>query len=476
MARIDPNDVKYIVKTYHNDILGFVKDVLKVELDDWQVDFLVKCQNNPRISVRAGNSIGKSFAVGCLALWMILTQPGALVIMVANSEAQVKERTLRTCADIARKSIVDFWFDITATKISLITDPSSYIGYAVASKTNPDAVKGFHSKSFLLILDEAQAIDNEIYQALETTVASENSKFVMIGNPSRLGTNFHKSFYENSKYWMTLRVDSRFCKHSNKEHIQRIIEEHGLDSDYVRVSVLGEFPKQSSDQFFSSDIFRFCQGYQCPEEVYKKFPVILGVDIARGGADKSVICVRQGRKVHSFIKFDLDDLFQVSTKVAEVFNQWQAKLVVVDATGIGAGVVDILKNSFLQPFQVIEKQFAGKSSDSSQYANVRQELWITGRQKLKSGISIPHEYIIELIRETEGIEYYLDSKNRIFVESKEDMKRRGLQSPDMTDALFLALSTDPAPKIEVKKDDPDAWINDLQYTSRRSGGSGWMST
>ncbi len=472
-VNINPEDVIYIVKKYHDNIIDFCKEVLKADLDDWQVDFLLACQKDPRVAVRAGNSVGKSYAVGCLAIWFLITKPNALVVLVANSEAQVKDRTMRTCANILSQSIIKDWFDPTATKISLITDPTIYITIAVGSKSNPDAIRGFHAQNYLLVIDEAQGIDPEIFKALETTVASNNSKMVMIGNPTRLGTDFHKAFYENQKYWNCKKVDGRFCKHVNKDWINKTIEENGIDSDYVRMTILGEFPKQSAQQFLPPQIWRDCQVYEVSEQVYKTFPVVLGVDIARGGEDFCVICVKQGRKVLKFIKFQADDHFKIAQIVSDTFNEYQAKVVIVDETGMGSGTVDVLKNVYLKPSQVIGKNFARSASNSTKYANTRQELWGEGKLKLKAGIAIPSEYIKDLVDETEGIECYFDKKNRIFVETKDEMKRKGLASPDMTDALFLALAIDPPIAPPAPPPDPD-WAMNLPQT-RRNKPSSWQS-
>lgn len=475
VPKIDPELVIFVVQKYHNDIIGFAKDILKADLDGWQIQFLQHCQKDPRVAVRAGNSVGKSFAVGCLAIWHLITKPGALVVLVANSEAQVKDRTMRTCADILNNSHIKDWFDATATKIALVTDPTVYITIAVGSKSNPDAIRGFHARNYLLIVDEAQGIDPTIFQALETTVASNDSKMVMIGNPTKTGTNFHLAFTDNAKYWTTMKVDGRYCKHVNQEWVKKTIDEHGIDSDYVRMTILGEFPLESNNQFIDPQILKDCASYQVPEAVWSTFPVVLGVDVARGGTDNSVICVKQGRKIHEFIKLQVNDHFVLAERVNEVFQRYNARTVVVDETGLGSGTVDILRNSFLKPHQVIGKNFATKSSDPTKYANTRQELWIEGKQKLKSGLSIDSRSVLQLIQETKEIEFTHDAKGRITVESKEDMRRKGIDSPDMTDALFLALSLDAAPTPPPPPKDPD-WAFNLGYSSRRPGGSSsWMS-
>ena len=474
---INPDDVRLVVRKYHKDILGFCRDICKAELDSWQEEFLINCRDNPQVTVAAANAVGKSFAVGLFSLWFLVTKPNALVALSANTEEQAKSRTLRTCANIVNNSLIKNWFLITATKISLITDPTTYITILVANQNNPDSARGLHAENYCLIIDECSGVSKPIFQALATTTTTENSRFILIGNPTRLGTEYHKTFTDYKHQWVTMQVDGRFCKYTNKQWIKETIEREGMDSNYTRMTILGLFPTKSSEQFMPAYILEDCANVKLDESSYKMFPIILSLDVARSlEGDESVLCIRQGRKCHAFISYKLDDLTKLSDKVAEEFKKWNAKTIIVDATGVGGGVYDILCKFHFSKSQVIGMQFGNQRdvTDRNRHSNMRNQIWDLGKEKLKNGYQIDREVVNILITETFGIETYYDSKDRQCLMSKDEMKRRGMKSPDYTDALMMSLSIEPMPTMS-KKSDYD-WTDDLPRSDKRKnyGRDAWL--
>lgn len=476
--QINPDDVRLVVRKYWNDPINFAKDICRAELDEWQIQFLINCRDHNKVAVTAANSIGKSFAVGLFALWFLVTHANALVALSAITEEQVKSRTLRTCANIINNSLIKTWFDITATKISLITDPTTFITILVANKNNPDSVRGLHAQNFCLIIDEASGITKPIWQALETTATTEGAKFLAIGNPTTLGTEYHKCFTEYRHQWKTMMIDGRFCKYPDKEWQRQTIEREGIDSNYVRMTILGQFPTKSSEQFIPAYILEDCIGIKLDESTYKSFPITLSLDVARSlEGDESVLCIRQGRKFHDFISYRLDDLTKLADVVAEEFKKWNAKTIIVDATGVGGGVYDILVKYHFNTSQVIGIQFGNQRDvkDRNRYSNIRNEMWFLGKEKLKNGYQIDKKFVDILLEETAGIETYFDGKDRQCLMSKDEIRRRGMKSPDYTDALMMSLYIEPMPKMG--KDVGD-WTDNLprsdKMTSKFNYKDAWM--
>jgi hypothetical protein len=172
-------------------------------------------------------------------------------------------------------------------------------------------------------------------------------------------------------------------------------------------------------------------------------PLIMGVDIARQGEDQTVIRFRQGVDARSVpaMKFRIPDLMQVASRVAEQINMHKPAAVFVDATGIGAGVFDRLAQ--MGYAQVVGVQFGGKpdrgavGDATASYANKRAEMWGHMKDWARTGC-LPEDR--DLQADLIGVEYGYDSSNAILLEKKEDMRKRGLASPDDGDALALTFA------------------------------------
>jgi hypothetical protein len=170
----------------------------------------------------------------------------------------------------------------------------------------------------------------------------------------------------------------------------------------------------------------------------------MGVDCARGGDDQSTIWFRRGRDARSVpaIKLRVGDLMVLSGKVAEQAIRHRAGAVFIDEGGIGAGVVDRVRQ-MLQGRLVVGVNFGGRADRYTWgdgmplTANKAAEMWASMRAWLKTG-AIPDD--TDLMAELTGREYGFDLHNAIRLEKKEDMKKRGLASPDNADGLALTFA------------------------------------
>lgn len=162
-------------------------------------------------------------------------------------------------------------------------------------------------------------------------------------------------------------------------------------------------------------------------------PKVLGVDVARFGDDRSGICFRQGRKIHWIRKYEKLDLMSLVGRVKLACDEVQPDAVFVDVVGIGAGVVDRLKEMGVPN---VNGAGAGeKALDEDQFVNRRAEMYHGIKEWLTEGADIPRDE--ELATDLSSLKYGYDSKGRLKLESKDDAKKRGVRSPDMADALAL---------------------------------------
>jgi hypothetical protein len=230
---------------------------------------------------------------------------------------------------------------------------------------------------------------------------------------------------------------------TDKRKLNQWVEDYGEDSDFVKVRVRGEFPSASSMQFISGELVDGAMDREA--KCYLEEPLIMGVDVARFGDDQSVVCFRRGRDARTIDWQDYRniDTMQLAAHVAESVRLHQVDAVFVDGGGVGGGVVDRLRQLHVN---VTEVNFGSKAEDA-RYQNKRAEMWGNMREWLPGG-AIPDDR--ELMDDLIGVEYGFTPTNKIQLEKKEDMKRRGLASPDLGDALALTFAYPVAPKGMAK--------------------------
>jgi len=168
-------------------------------------------------------------------------------------------------------------------------------------------------------------------------------------------------------------------------------------------------------------------------QTYSWAPIVIGVDVARFGDDQSVIYVRQGNHTIAIKKYRDLDLMTFTDYVAGAINKYNAAMTFVDVVGLGAGVVDRLTQL---GYRNIMGANAGFSADNPKYKNKRAEMWDTMKTWLEEGGDIPDDPV--LISELSSVQYKYDPSDRLLLEKKEDMKKRGLSSPDLADSLSLS--------------------------------------
>ena len=401
-----------------------------------------------REAVASGRGIGKSALVSWLIIWMLSTRIGASVVVSANSEAQLRSVTWGELTKWSTMVINAHWWEISATKLTpakwicdlVERDLKKGTRYWAAegklwSEENPDSYAGVHNHDgMMLIFDEASGIPDGIW-SVGAGFFTENildRYWFAFSNPRRNQGYFFECFHAKRDFWSTRQVDARTVEDTDKQVYQQIIEEYGEDSSQARVEVYGEFPSAGDDQFISSYIV---QG-AIERQPYKDdtAPVVIGVDPARFGSDSTVIAIRQGRDIVKILRYRGDDTMTVVGHVIEAIEEYKPALVAIDEGGLGAGVVDRLKE---QRYKIKPVNFGWKSKDPAMYGNMRAQIWGGMRDWLKTA-SIPNDRFLK----TDLISPMMkpDSRGAIFLESKKDMKARGLASPDAADAIALTFA------------------------------------
>jgi hypothetical protein len=389
---------------FYADPLGFVLYAYEWGVGDlrghdgpdvWQQDFLndigrqvkdrgfdgVTAVEPIRKATSSGHGIGKSALTAWLVNWIVSTRPHCKGVVTANTSPQLETKTWAEVAKWTRRCITGHWFDVSTGKGSMRLVHKGYpeswrVDAQTCREENSESFAGLHAANStpFYIFDEASAIPERIWEVGEGGMTDGEPMWFVFGNPTRNTGKFFECFNRQRHRWHGVKIDSRTAKMPNKKQIQEWVDDYGEDSDFVRIRVKGEFPRAGSCQFIASDIVEGAVSREV--EVPQGSPKLFGVDVARFGDDQSVILRRHGRKVEEIHKFRGLDTMELSAKVAEYINIYKPDHTFIDEVGVGAGVVDRLKQL---GYSIIPVNSANKADDERQWSNKRAEMW--GRMK-----------------------------------------------------------------------------------------------
>lgn len=399
-------------------------------------------------AIASGHGIGKTTLVAWICDWAMSTFPDTRGRVTANTQAQLLDITWAELKKWRGMAVNAHWFEVTATSM-FSREPGhseSWCLDAVTwSKNNLEAFAGLHNegKRILMVFDEASGIDSGVWDVAKGALTDADTEIVWLapGNPTRPEGEFHKCFFGAERHlWAAEQIDSRTVEGTNKTLFAEWLEAHGEDSDFFRIRVRGQFPRTGENQFIGTEIV--AASVKRAVNVNNFDPLIIGVDVARSETgDETVIAFRKGRDATMipWVKMRTRDTYAIAVKVAELSRQYAADMVFVDGGGVGAGVVDALRQLRVRH---IEVQFGGKADTADgaalgKWKNKRSEMWGLTKDWLKRG-SIPQDDA--LIKDLSGPHFTLDLQGAIVLEPKEAMKKRGLASPDNADALALTFA------------------------------------
>ena len=423
--------------------------------EDWQRTILnlvrdgLPLNQAIQLAVASGHGIGKTALVSWLILWGLSTMTDTKGVVTANTETQLKTKTWAELGKWFHMFIGKDFFRLTATAIFQVDRERTWrIDMVPWSERNTEAFAGLHNKGkrIILLFDEGSAIPNIIYEVSEGALTDRDTQIIwcVFGNPTRNTGRFRECFPGrlHAKRWTTFQVDSRTVRFTNKEQIQRWIDDYGEDSDFVRVRVRGVFPRTGEMEFISTEDVDGAMSRDPWSE--RTDPLVMGVDVARYGANESVIFFRKGRDAQTIQPVRLRGLstVELAGKVSELYFKYHVDAIFIDGGGVGGGVVDNVRALHLFCYDV---QFGSKPDgfgfaqgiDGERYANKRAEMWGSMRAWLRMG-SIPPD--ADLRAQLVGPTYTYNLKNEIQLEKKEDMMKRGLESPDIADGLALTFA------------------------------------
>jgi phage terminase large subunit len=442
------------MRRWRADPEAFVREVLRVkEIDPWQQKGLDALKaGNYRLAFKACKGPGKSAFLAWVGLWFLATRQHPKIVALSITAGNLRDNLWAELAKwMKRSDWLSTEFRWTAERIFHVRHPETWwiSARAFSQEADPtqqaDALAGVHADSVMFLIDEAGGIPVAVVATAEAGLANAGQEgrvayMLMAGNPSDVTGALYRACTVERALWFVISIssapnDPNRTPRVTKEWAQQQIDKYGWDSPYVLINVRGEFPPSASNALLGIEEVEQASKREVPLSAYKDEVKILGVDVARFGDDKSVIAMRQGRACFRMKEFRNIDTMELAGQVSLVIEKHDPDAVFIDQTGIGAGTTDRLRQL---GYRVIGIDSAQKAIEATRFHNRRAEMWWKMAEWVKAGGCIPDD--AELIGELPGPTYKFDSGNRLLLESKEDMKKRGLPSPNKGDALALTFS------------------------------------
>lgn len=441
----------------------------------WQVEQLTRLRDRLQANhcdviqeaTASGHGIGKSAEISMLGQWALCTSPDTRGVVTANTEAQLRTKTWPEMGKwygmLPPELREMFVFESTSLHVR---DPNPEREKAWRldahpwSEHNTEAFAGLHNegKRIFLGYDEASAIADKVWEVSEGALTDENTEilWMVYGNPTRTNGRFRECWGRFQHRWITRNIDSRTVEGTNKAQLDKWVEDYGEDSDFVRVRVRGLSPRASSSQFIESDIV--AEAMRRTPLPGLRDPLVMSIDVARGGNDNFVIAFRRGLDARSIPwviipgseSRDSEKMLAKITDLAATPDPMKRPdAIFVDETGIGGPIIDRLRRLLGDEFPVFGVQFGGASPDPK-LADMRMYIWWQMREKLRVGLSIPNDATLEM--ELTAPEFDHDKKDKLRLESKADMKERlpGIGSPDRADALAISFAYNVQPRANTQ--------------------------
>lgn len=429
------------------DPAAFMAIWLGADLWDKQIEIAESVRDHRRTAVKSCHGSGKSYLAARIVIWFLHAFPSSIVLTTAPTQNQVKNILWRNVGAAYEGKRSPLLGRCLQTEIDIAPDWYA-LGFK-AEDTASDRFQGFHAENALVVIDEAAGVDDRVYEALDAVMTSEQARMLLIGNPTNPQGEFYNAFHSSRDLYHTITIAASDTPNMQagrtirpylitQAWIDDAIAKHGKESPYVVARVNAEFPTASDNNLIP---LAWIEAADARRTDTSDGVLEAGLDVARMGSDQSALCIRQGMTpVHESAWSGMDTMETVG-KVRSILADFPPLTALkVDVIGIGAGVADRLKEA---GYPVIEVNVARQSSDPERWPNQRHELWWELRELFRTG-QIAGPIDDSTMGQIASPRYRYDSRHTgAIIESKEEMRKRGIRSPDRAEALMLAFLTPP---------------------------------
>ncbi len=442
----EANPLEEFVLRYRDDPVLFVTEVLGAKPYDYQAEFLTALAGGERkMSVRSGHGTGKSTTASWAMLWYVLLRFPNKVVVTAPTSGQLFDALF---AELKRwinelPDQLKVLLTVKSDRVELTAAPSeAFISARTSRAETPEALAGVHSENVLLVVDEASGVPEKVFEAAAGSMSGHAATTILLSNPTRSSGTFFESQTRLAATWWTRRWSCVESPLVSDEFVDEMRARYGEDSNAFRIRVLGEFPMADDDTIIPFHLAD--SAIKRDIEIPPDTKPIWGLDVARFGADKTALCKRYGNVVTEITSWQGLDLMQTVGRVMAEYEGLSPSMrpseILVDSIGVGGGVVDRLRElgAPVRGINVGEAPAMGAT-----YMNLRAELWFKTKGWLEDrSCKLPNDD--QLLAELTSIRYAFTPGGKMKAESKDDMRKRGLKSPDLADALCLTMASDAA--------------------------------
>jgi hypothetical protein len=452
-----------------HDSLTFVRRMFGIEPDAWQVEALQALDRGENVVIRSGHGPGKTTLLAWMTMQTLACFPYSKIPCTAPTQHQLSDLLWAEISRWLRRSKLRGYLNWTATKLGVTGYEEAWFAVARAC-SDANNLAGFHAPKLRYIVDEAAGVPENIFEVIDGALTTPGSQVIMAGNPTALSGTFYNAFHANRSNYHLIHISSLDSPRVDPAYGPTMAAKWGEDSDIYRVRVLGEFPRAESDSFISLDLVE-----RAVERWYNgghdEGVCELGCDVARFGDDKTVFCVRKGGRVVHLESHNGWSTTKTAGRCVQLIKEFGCTAAKIDDTGVGGGVTDNLRESSdmgdISNCQIVAMNFGGEGNND--YHNAVSIWYGILKDMLKANeLALPDDET--LIAQLTTRKFSLTNKGRIMIERKEDMKKRGLQSPDSAEAVALAfaqktmapsiINLDSLPALESELDKYDPMEND----------------
>ena len=442
---------------YLTDPVAWSSDVLGKHMWSKQAEVAKSVVDHTHTAVVSCNGAGKSATAGILGAWWIATHDPYEVALIASAPtypqiARVLFRELKDNYQLAKERGMALPGHINQSEEwKLDDDYGTLLGFGRRPSDTDivSAFQGIHRRFVFVILDEGGGIPTDLYTAAEAVTTSADSRVLTIGNPDRRATEFHRIFREDET-WNKIRISAydtpNFTGEWVPEEVKPLLIQPGWvdrqkiawgeDSARFKSKVLGEFPDEDDTAFFSQNAIDKAIDTEIIED--SEVPVIMGVDLARFGEDDSVIYTNQGGRVRRYATWSKATAVESANRVHQAAIELGCKEIRVDGAGLGGPVVDQLAAMSNGKYMVISMLGSASSPDRTRWFNARAYNFDSLREQMLDGTIDIDPDDTALFDEMMMLRYKFHGTGSIQIESKDDMRSRGVKSPDNLDSVVYA--------------------------------------
>jgi hypothetical protein len=458
------------IEYYIDRPVEFIEDQLGAKPDKYQRQALATIVDGDWPVLFAGHGVGKTALLSWIVIWWISTRPTCKIPVTSTKKEQLGDNLWPEIEKWRMTSHVAP--DLVWQKTSVFLKGREATNFAVArTASTQEALQGFHDDHLLFIIEEASGVPDEIFEPALGALTNEGAIMVMVGNPTRSSGFFHKAFTEPTGRFKPIHIPcvdektGELHPRISPDFPQSIIDIYGKNSNQYRVRVLGLPPIQEDDVVIPWEWVNDAIENGEVDFDPKNSRIVWGLDVARFGDDETALVKRCGKKVYQdpMVWKGLDTMQTVGVVMSEwrdTPDSLRPDVIYVDVIGVGAGVVDRLREQGLPVNGVAVSRVP---SSKQKYQRLRDELWWRGREWFETrNVSIPKgEAGKKLCAQLTTPRYTAPSDGKIHVEAKSDYKKRlpRIGSPDVADAFLLTLMD----------------RNDAFNPTRESNVSRWMS-